>query len=440
MEAVIHATRQACGRPVFFEDRLYAAKRFSPRRRRDGRQWPLGHAPRRASGRRPPRRSRGGAARGRGSACARHRGPHVVRVLGGQLEAADGRGDGPDAPVRPLPAAGAREAPRPRCAPQDRGATRSAPRTAGRRYRPGRGGDGHGPPPLPQARHRLLGAVGDPGRRDPARCRSPDPHRRGATSVGFPAVGMRLRRALLQRYDVARFRCRRARPRRRRVPGAGAPLRQPPNRRAQGGDRLITDGLTPLNLLALCAFVGGSSVALLAIGAALIARRRELVRRFTLGLGAAWVLYGAGFFIAALTSRDVVLAPGAEKHLCEIDCHLAYSVVGVRTTPTLGSGAVRQHARGVFRVVTIRVRFDSATMSPHRGMAPLWPGEHRIDLADGAGSHYAYSLAAHGALGAGDAPPPTPPPVPRGSHTPAAAFDLPADAGRLLLATAGPAP
>jgi hypothetical protein len=203
---------------------------------------------------------------------------------------------------------------------------------------------------------------------------------------------------------------------------------------------LITDGLTPLNLLALFAFVGGSGVALLAIGAALIARRREVVRRFTLGLGAAWALYGAAFCIAALTSRDVVLAPGAEKHLCEIDCHLAYSVVGVRATPTLGSGAVRQHARGVFRVVTIRVRFDSATISPHRGMGPLWPGEHRIDLADGAGGHYAYSLGAQRALGAGDAPPLTRPLVPGESYTADVVFDVPADAGELRLEIASLVP
>jgi hypothetical protein len=203
---------------------------------------------------------------------------------------------------------------------------------------------------------------------------------------------------------------------------------------------VITDGLAPLNLLALFAFVGGSGVAVLAIGAALIARRRALARRFTVCLAAAWVLYGAALFIAALTSRDVVLGPGAEKHLCEIDCHLAYSVVGVRTTPTLGSGATRQRARGVFRVVTIRVRFDAATISPHRGMGPLWPGEHLIDLADGAGGHYAYSLAAQRALGAGDALPLTRPLVPGDSYTADVVFDVPAEAGDLRLEIASLVP
>lgn len=203
---------------------------------------------------------------------------------------------------------------------------------------------------------------------------------------------------------------------------------------------MISDGLTPLNLLALFALVGGTGVAVLAIGAALIAGRRPLARRFALGLGVGWALYGTAFLIAALTSRDVVLDPGAEKHLCEIDCHLAYSVVGVRTTPTLGSGAARQHARGVFRVVTIRVRFDAATISPQRGMGPLWPGQHLIDLADGAGGHYVYSLAAQRALGAGDAPPLTRPLVPGESYTADVVFDVPAGAGDLRLEIASLVP
>jgi hypothetical protein len=48
----------------------------------------------------------------------------------------------------------------------------------------------------------------------------------------------------------------------------------------------------------------------LIIGAALIARRRELARRFALCLGSGWALYGSALCIAALTSRAVVLGPG----------------------------------------------------------------------------------------------------------------------------------
>jgi hypothetical protein len=78
---------------------------------------------------------------------------------------------------------------------------------------------------------------------------------------------------------------------------------------------VITDGLTPFNLLALFALVGGSGVAGLAIGAALIARRPELARRFALCLGAGWALYGAAFFIAALTSHGRRPRPGCGETL-----------------------------------------------------------------------------------------------------------------------------
>lgn len=203
---------------------------------------------------------------------------------------------------------------------------------------------------------------------------------------------------------------------------------------------MITDGLTPLNLVALLALVGGSGVAGCAIGAAFIAGRRDVARRCAWWLGAGWALYGAAVFSAALTSRDVVLGAGAEKHLCEIDCHLAYSVVRVRTTPTLGNGAARQHARGLFHVVTIQVRFDSATISPHRGMGPLWPGEHLIEVMDGAGGHYGYSLAAQRALGLGDASPLTRPLVPGESYSADVVFDLPAGVRDLRLEIASLVP
>ena len=57
---------------------------------------------------------------------------------------------------------------------------------------------------------------------------------------------------------------------------------------------------------------------------------------------------------------------GEEKYFCEVDCHLAYSVVDVRQSKVLGDGASRATARGLFRVVTLRVRFDPETTSSRR--------------------------------------------------------------------------
>ena len=54
------------------------------------------------------------------------------------------------------------------------------------------------------------------------RRRSPHPHRRRKAAVRFPAVGVRLRRALLHRHAVARLRRRRSARRHRRFPSAAS--------------------------------------------------------------------------------------------------------------------------------------------------------------------------------------------------------------------------
>src|SRR5207249_11253801 len=60
----------------------------------------------------------------------------------------------------------------------------------------------------------------------PAGRGSPDSHGRRATAVGLPAVGVRVRGAVLHRDDVARLRGGRARRRGRRISGARAALRR----------------------------------------------------------------------------------------------------------------------------------------------------------------------------------------------------------------------
>ena len=69
-------------------------------------------------------------------------------------------------------------------------------------------------------------------------------------------------------------------------------------------------------------------------------------------------VYVAALVIASLASHSRLLAPGQEKHLCEVDCHLAYSVAAAKSE-TLPSGQVRH-------TVTVKIRFDETTIAPWR--------------------------------------------------------------------------
>jgi hypothetical protein len=89
---------------------------------------------------------------------------------------------------------------------------------------------------------------------------------------------------------------------------------------------MITDGLNPLTVLL---FVGAvlAGTALLVLYVVARVTKREGFARITLRtlVGGAG-LYLLLFLIASVASRNRVLTPGEEKHICEIDCHLAYSV------------------------------------------------------------------------------------------------------------------
>ncbi len=142
-----------------------------------------------------------------------------------------------------------------------------------------------------------------------------------------------------------------------------------------------TDGLTPITALL---FVGAVLAAFALTGAYVFARithRARLARissRVFVGGGA---VYLALVLFGSLTSQRRALAPGAEKHICEIDCHLAYSVAAARAESVRG-GLVRH-------VVTVRVRFDEETISARRSRtAPLSPNRRYTALVDDAGNEY----------------------------------------------------
>jgi hypothetical protein len=179
----------------------------------------------------------------------------------------------------------------------------------------------------------------------------------------------------------------------------------------------------PLAVMAFLAAAAGLFLVLAAAVTAWFARKPKFARSCLLTLSA-----GAAFYVAlllgfSLASRPHVLAHSQEKYFCEIDCHLAYSVLDVKTEPSSGS---------THYLVTIRTRFDETTTSPSRPKdAPLTPSPRTVLLLDAAGHNYE-PVAIEGT-------PLQTPLKPSGSYTTQLAFDLPPAANikdlRLLITT-----
>jgi hypothetical protein len=178
---------------------------------------------------------------------------------------------------------------------------------------------------------------------------------------------------------------------------------------------MITDGLNPLTVLL---FLGAALAAATLIVLYVIARllKREPFARITLRL----LLGGVGLYLvlllaASITSRSRVLAVGEEKHMCEIDCHLAYSVAATKSE-SLPGGQMRH-------TVTVKVRFDEETISARRPRdATLSPNSRYVALLDASGHQYPGSTdGLRRAL------------VPGESYTTDIVFDVPAAAQGLRL-------
>lgn len=128
--------------------------------------------------------------------------------------------------------------------------------------------------------------------------------------------------------------------------------------------------------------------------------------------------------IFSWTSSDRVLLRGQEKHFCEIDCHLAYSILDVRQTKSLGNPSNPLNAAGTFYVVTIKTRFDETTISSTRGDGPLYPNSRVLTVLDTNGQRYAPSFDAQRAVEQTSVPISTPL-RPGESYTTTYVFDLP---------------
>lgn len=126
-------------------------------------------------------------------------------------------------------------------------------------------------------------------------------------------------------------------------------------------------------------FLAGAVTVVFGIAAAAIAfatGHKIIARSLAIVLAIESVLYVALLVGYSETSKEVVLAPGAEKYFCELDCHLAYTVT-----------AVRRDGNSV--VVALRTRFDEHSIAPWRGDAPLAPNPREIQVVDADGHMYA---------------------------------------------------
>jgi hypothetical protein len=165
------------------------------------------------------------------------------------------------------------------------------------------------------------------------------------------------------------------------------------------------------------------------LGALAMGRRRVAALSAAAAVGVP-VAYGALLLGASAVSHTTVLAPGAEKYFCEIDCHLAYAVTATarRAAITTPQGPVT--AQGVFYLVTVRTRFDPNTTSSSRPRnAPLTPNPRAVWLVDGAGRRFAPSFEGMAALAraGGGGSPITQALMPGESYATTFVFDVPAD-------------
>jgi hypothetical protein len=177
----------------------------------------------------------------------------------------------------------------------------------------------------------------------------------------------------------------------------------------------------------------GTGFLLFLIGLALIysiiKKKFGLTKFAVLGIVVIAGLYLAVLLIFSFASSEKVLARGQEKHFCEIDCHLAYSITDVRQTKTLGEAANQATATGLFRVVTIKTRFDETTTSLNRGNGLLYPNSRVVTVSDENGKKYLPSPEGQSVLEKSQASgtPFTVPLRPSDTYTTTLVFDLPAD-------------
>jgi hypothetical protein len=179
----------------------------------------------------------------------------------------------------------------------------------------------------------------------------------------------------------------------------------------------------PLAVIGFLAAIAGVFLATAAAAIAWFARKPKFARVCLLTVSAGAAVYLGLLLGFSLASHPHILARTQEKYFCEIDCHLAYSLLDVKTEPSAGS---------THYVVTIRTRFDETTTSPSRPKdATLTPSPRTVLLIDATGHQYQPTAI--------EGTPLLTPLKPSDSYTTQLAFDVPptidAKALRLLITT-----
>ena len=136
----------------------------------------------------------------------------------------------------------------------------------------------------------------------------------------------------------------------------------------------------PLAALALLGTAFLIFVAAVVLIQSLIVRQLRRAKVVMLAIGAILTLYGSAVVAFSFASHYNLLARGQEKHFCELDCHLAYSVINVVPAET----ADGHHAV----TVTIRTRFDETTIAKTRGNGLLYPNPRALTLYEDSGNRY----------------------------------------------------
>src|SRR5882762_7047947 len=127
----------------------------------------------------------------------------------------------------------------------------------------------------------------------------------------------------------------------------------------------FTPHLAPLVVLLFLgtALITGVSFLVLFYGAV---RRSSFFAK--LGAGALFTIV-IGYLIllvdVSFASTEKVLPAGGWKYFCEIDCHIAYSVIGAQTTEALGPELQQLAARGKFIIVRMKDRKSTRLNSSH---------------------------------------------------------------------------